>query len=76
MFLKCKIDLSEHGALTAPVIRNGLVLYINYKLTNEYPNETAKIVEKLATGNIKLKSIVHFRSLLASNCQGYEEAPF
>ena len=40
-----KNDLNEHGALTAPVVRNGLVVYINYKLTNDNPNETAKIVE-------------------------------
>ena len=52
-----KNDLSEHGALTAPVLRNGLVLYINYKLTNDNPNETAKIVEKLATEHINLKAL-------------------
>ena len=40
------IDFSEHGALTAPVIRNGLVLCINYNLTNDNPNETAIIVER------------------------------
>ena len=30
-----KNDLCEHGTLTAPVLRNGLVVYINYKLTND-----------------------------------------
>ena len=52
-----KNDLSEHGALTAPVLRNGLVVYLNYKLTNDNPNETAKIVEKLATEHINLKAL-------------------
>ena len=38
LYLECLIeeyknDLSEHGALTAPVLRNGLVVYINYKST-------------------------------------------
>ena len=55
-----KNDLSEHGTLTAPVLRNGLVLYINYKLTNDNPNETAKIVEKLATEHINLKALCTF----------------
>ena len=58
-------DLRKHGALTAPVIRNGLVLYVNYKLTNDNPNETAKIVQKLAMGHINLKALcTSIRSLL------------
>ena len=50
-------------------------LYMNYKLSNDNPNETAKIVE---TSNraYQPKGIVHFHLSLASNCQGYEEAPF
>ena len=52
-----KNDLNEHGALTASVLRNGLVLHINYNLTNDNPNETAKIVEKLATEHINLKAL-------------------
>ena len=52
-----KNDLCEHGTLTAPVLRNGLVVYINYKLTNDNPDEPAKIVEKLATEHINLKAL-------------------
>ena len=32
-------------------------MYINYKLTNDNPNETAKIVEKLATEHFNLKAL-------------------
>ena len=47
-----KIDVSEHGSLLAPEIRNGLVLYINSNLKNAKPTcmEKAKIVAKLAPG--------------------------
>ena len=34
-----KKDVSEHGSLLAPEIRNGLVLYINSNLKNAKPME-------------------------------------
>ena len=43
-------DVSEHGSLLAPEIRNGLVLYINSNLKNAKPMEKAKIVTKRAPG--------------------------
>ena len=45
-----KKDVSEHGSLLSPEIRNGLVLYINSNLKNAKPMEKAKIVAKLAPG--------------------------
>ena len=45
-----KKDVSEHGSLLAPEIRNGLVLYTNSNLKNAKPMEKAKIVAKLAPG--------------------------
>ena len=42
-----KKDVSEHGSLLAPEIRNGLVLYVNSNLKNAKPMEKAKIVAKL-----------------------------
>ena len=44
--------MSEHGSLLAPEIRNGLVLYINSNLKNAKPMEEAKIVAKLAPGQV------------------------
>ena len=45
-----KNDLSEHGNLLPPEIRNGLVLCIKSNLTNTKPMETANRVTKLAPG--------------------------
>ena len=45
-----KKDVSEHGSLLAPEIRNGLMLYINSNLKNAKPIGKAKIVAKLAPG--------------------------
>ena len=43
-----KKDVSEHGTLLAPEIRNGLVLYITSSLKNVKPIEKAKLVTNLA----------------------------